>query len=190
MGRKKYKNKKTDKFVVEIQESLQDIANDSKGLQDIKSHTEELVKNSRKKLPVVIAIISMIVAVIGTIVAIMGYCRPATEDVSNKTPIESEAPAYHIYLYSEYGKLKVGAQTDLTATLNFETSGVVLNGYINSKKEGKTLEMERKNADEWRKKVFFDKPGVFEVVATAIAPDGSKVEGFVTVEVVSAGIDH
>ncbi|MBO5055384.1 MAG: hypothetical protein J6C64_03385 [Lachnospiraceae bacterium] len=45
--------------------------------------------------------------------------------------------------------------------------------------------MTQKNTNEWQAKIYFEETGIFEVVATAAAPDGSIIEDSVEIEVIS-----
>lgn len=184
MAKRKFHKNQTDSSIREMKEHLQDIAKSSEKLEDIRSSTEELVKNSGKKLPLVISIIAMAATVIATIVAVMAYGKPASKDIENEAAAGTEKPAYELYLCPEYGKLKVGAQTKITAKLNFNASAVTLDGYLNSVKNGDTVEMNQKDSGEWQATVNFEEPGIFKVVATATAPDGTKVEGSVKIDVI------
>ena len=71
--------------------------------------------------------------------------------------------------------------------LNFDTDAISITGYLDSVKDGDTLNMIRKNETEWHIKVVFKSSGVYKVVATATAPNGDVIEGFIEIEVVSLG---
>lgn len=91
---------------------------------------------------------------------------------------------YNVYLSSEYTKLKVNAETDLKATLNFDTDSISISAYLNSVIDGDTLFMTRNNETEWHKKVRFEHIGTYEVIATAVAPNGDIIENFIDIEVI------
>lgn len=44
--------------------------------------------------------------------------------------------------------------------------------------------MKQKNSTEWQAKVYFEEVGIYEIIATATASDGSIVKGTVEIEVV------
>lgn len=91
---------------------------------------------------------------------------------------------YTIYLSSEYTKLKVGVETDLMATLNFDTNAVTISAYLDSIMDGDPLLMIRNNETEWHKKVYFEHTGTYEIIATAIAPNGEAIENSIKIEVI------
>lgn len=155
----------------------------------IKSNTDILVQNSKSRLPIIIAIIGTTATVIGTIATIIGIIISngefATENSSNKPDSLSTAiSSYEIYLYPDYKRLTKYFETDITATLNFDTNSISITAYLDSVKDGDTIEMAQKNSKEWQAKVYFEQIGIYEVVATATAPDGTIVEGSVKIEVV------
>ena len=136
-------------------------------------------------ISIVITFIGTIATVIGTIATVKEKNKPAIENSLNGTLMENQTSDYKIYLYPEYSKLKVNAETDIIAVLNFGTYDVTINAYLDSIKNGDTIKMKLKNTkNEWQSKIYFEEPGIFKVVATVTAPDGTKVEGFVNIEVV------
>lgn len=172
---------------------------------------EVTVRSSKSK----IALISLIVAVIALVVTVSGYsvagiydrwkagAKPvskaeavpepkAEEETETETAAEAETaaqdPAYEIYLYSEYHTVKMYTETEMTATLNFDTDAVSITAYYESGGED-TIALERKNAAEWQNKVYFDKDGVHKVVATAVAPNGETIENSIEVEVIPISMD-
>ena len=50
--------------------------------------------------------------------------------------------------------------------------------------DGDTLSMIRNNETEWHKKVYFEHTGTYEIIATAIAPDGRTIENSIKIEVI------
>lgn len=98
--------------------------------------------------------------------------------------MDTEKPVYEIYLYPDYSRVEVGFQTDITATLNFDTDSVSIDAYLDSVHNGDTVTMKQKNSSEWQAKVYFEETGTYEIVATATASDESIVKGTVEVEVV------
>ena len=91
---------------------------------------------------------------------------------------------YAIYLSSEYTKLKVHVETDLTATLNFDTNAVTISAYLDSVMDGDTLSMIRNNETAWHKRVYFEHTGTYEIIATSIAPNGKTIENTIKIEVI------
>ena len=167
-------------------------------LEDMGSNVNEIKKSTSSKLPIIIAIITLLVAVSGISVAGVIDRLKAEQDsdletVTNMPESEPEReaepePVYEIYLYPEYSTFSIGTEIDMTATLNFETDAVSITAHLASGKED-TLELFRKNTTEWQKKVEFNETGVHEIVVTAVAPDGEVVENSVEVEVTPISID-
>lgn len=100
---------------------------------------------------------------------------------------DTTTSAYEIYLYSDYKRVEVGFQTDIIATLNFDTDSVNIDAYCDSIHNGDTVIMTQKNSSEWQAKVYFQETGTFEIVATAVAPDGNVLQGTVEIEVIPVG---
>lgn len=160
-------------------------------LDDMKSDVAEIRKNSASKVGTIIAIIGVLVAISG--VSVMGIIDrwKAKEETSAIAEPESEPepePEYAIYLYPEYSTFSIGAEIDMTASLNFETDAVSITAHLASGEED-TLELYRKNTTEWQKKVVFTETGVHEIIATATAPNGEVIESSIEVEVTPISID-
>lgn len=112
----------------------------------------------------------------------------STPLISTKPPTVSSEPTspdeYMIFLYSEYSKITIYGENNMTATLNFDADEVSITAYLASGNVD-TLYMNRKNSTEWGKKVIFDEVGVHKIVASAVAPDGNIVEGTTKIEVIA-----
>lgn len=100
-----------------------------------------------------------------------------------------DSEEYKIFLFSEYSKITIYQETNMTATLNFETNSVSITAYLASGKND-TLSMSRKNSTEWEEKVIFNETGTHKIVATAVAPDGSALEDIIEVEVIPISFDE
>lgn len=115
--------------------------------------------------------------------------EPETETkAETEREIAAEESAHTIYLYSEYNPVELYVETEITATLNFETDAVAITAYLASGEES-TLPLERKNVTEWQKKVKFTETGVHKVVVTAETSDGETIENSIEVEVIPLSID-
>lgn len=186
MSNRRKQNRQTNTAINEMNESLKSIAQNaeqtSKNTGEIKSATNTLSDPKTSKFTIITTIIAIIIAFLTLIVAIITLKKSPSNESAVSKPAPTEE-AYTIYLYPEYSKLRVGFKTDITATLNFDTDSVSITAYHNSVKNGDTVIMKQKNSTEWQKKVEFTETGVFEVIATATAPDGTIVEGSVEVEV-------
>lgn len=195
MGRNRKQNKELQSTLNNISESSRTVAENTgqinEKLDDIKSVTE---KGSKSKIP----LISLIVAIITLLVAVGGlsvvdvYDRlksgAEVEETDMEAGFAAKEPEYEIYLYSEYSKVNVGVETEMTATLNFEADEVTITAFFES--GGKeTMQLNRKSTMEWQKKVYFDKLGVHEIVVTATAPNGEVVENSIEIEVIPISID-
>jgi len=193
MGKRKYHTKKINTALSDMHRGVQTFVETSdeirENLDDIKCNTDELVKTNRAKLPLIIAFFGAAATIIGTIATIIGIIisngKPAVETTANGSCTDTTAPAYEIYLYSDYKRLETGAETNITATLNFNTDFVSIDAYLNNVHNGDTIIMAQKNSSEWQAKVYFQETGIFEVIATATAPDGTTIKGTVEIEVVS-----
>lgn len=152
-----------------IDKNIETIAKNS---DETNKNTAELVKSSKSKLTVIISIIALVFTISG--VSIWGIIEKISE----------ASPQYELYLSSEYTKLKVKAETDITATLNFDTDSISITAYLNSIKNGDTLEMLQEDSTKWHKKVFFEETGIYKVVATATAPNGDIIEKSIEIEVI------
>lgn len=115
--------------------------------------------------------------------------EPETETKADtEREIAAGESAHTIYLYSEYNPVELYVETEITATLNFETDAVAITAFLASGEES-TLPLERKNATEWQKKVQFTETGVHKVVVTAETSDGETIENSIEVEVIPLNID-
>lgn len=188
MSRRKDHINKVSDTLADINKGVQTLAETSgktgEKLDDIKYNTDELVRGSRAKLPLIVAIIGVVVAIIGIIISIV---KPTAESLSDISGTDTTTSAYEIYLYSDYKRIEVGFQTDIIATLNFDTDSVNIDAYLDSVHNGDTVIMTQKNLSEWQAKVYFQETGTFEIVATATAPDGNVIEGIVEIEVIPVG---
>lgn len=194
MGR----NRKFKDTLDVIKESSQNIAINTEytneKLDAMKGDIGQIKKSSTSKLPVIIAIITLLVAISGvSIVGIWDRWKSKTEsevkaaDGKSESEPESE-PEYKIYLYPEYSTFNIGVEIDMTASLNFETDAVIITAHLASGEEDTVL-LERKNATEWQKKVEFTETGVHEIVVTATAPNGEVIENSIEVKVTPVSID-
>lgn len=100
---------------------------------------------------------------------------------------ESSPEECKIFLYSEYSKITIYGENNMTATLNFETDEVTITAYLASGKVD-ALTMDRKNSTEWGKKVIFNETGIHKIVATATAPNGCVIEGTTEIEVIPVNL--
>ncbi|MCM1192879.1 MAG: hypothetical protein NC389_10680 [Acetatifactor muris] len=169
MSRRRKKNLNTADIISRMDKNIETIAQNS---EEENKNTAELVKSSKSKLPIIISIITLIVTVSG--VSVWGIIEKITE----------KPPQYELYLSSEYTKLKVKAETDITATLNFDADSISITAYLNSIKNGDTLEMIQESDTKWHKKVIFEETGTYKVVATATTPNGDIIEKFIEIEVI------
>lgn len=113
-------------------------------------------------------------------------------DITSEANTQSDAASsssslpftdYKIFLYSEYSKIIIYGENNMTATLNFDADKVIITAYLASGKVD-SLTMNRKNSTEWCKKVEFNETGIHKIVATAVAPDGRTIEGTTEIEVI------
>ena len=142
-------------------------------IDTVEENTRLSEKDSRFDPFIIIEILALIVTTIGVLIAYLQY--------KDSHVSQSE---YKIYLSSEYTTLKVTAATDITATLNFDANSVSLSAYLDSVADGDTLLMTRNNETEWHKKVYFEHLGTYEVIATAVTPDGETVEASLEIKVI------
>ena len=142
---------------------------DSVEQKNTKDHKEP----KESKLTIIIAIVTLVVTAIGVYIAYLQY--------KDSHVASSE---YMIYLGSEYTTLRVKAETDLIATLNFDTDSVSISAFLNSVIDGESLLMIRNNETEWHKKVYFEHTGTYEVIASAVAPNGETVEASIAIKVI------
>lgn len=181
----------------------------------IKENTDKISDAAKSKVPNILSVIAILVTAIGVLVAIyyneqiIGISKgkieePATSDdpvfsstdmttisVENTSPsIETttDMKPYTIFLYSEYSKITIYQETNMTVTLNFDADSVSITANLASGKSDKLM-MHRKDAMTWEEKVVFDETGTHEIVAKAISRDGDVVEDKITVEVISLNLD-
>ena len=177
MRKKRNQEAQMTHYLNKIDENSQSIAQSTEKiaetLDNVKHNTEAITKSNKSKLPIIISIVTLIVTTLGLYIAYLQY---------KESHIAS--PEYTIYLSSEYTKLKVRVETDLTATLNFDASAVTISAYLDSVLDGDTLSMIRNNETEWHKKVYFEHTGTYEIIATSIAPNGKTIENFIKIEVI------
>lgn len=177
MLKKGNQNKETANAINRMDKNIETIAKNSvqtnQNVNDIKSNTEKFIKNNNSKLSTAMTIIGTTATVIGTIATVIGLIvaikgSPAGRDPTSPTAatLSPTIAPYEIFLYPDYKRLKVYSETDITATLNFDTASVIINAYLDSVKNGDTVEMTQKNINEWQTKIYFEKTGIFEVVAT------------------------
>lgn len=196
MRKRGNQNKEAVSAINRMDKNIETIAKNSvqtnQNVNDIKRNTETLIRNSNSRSAAAMAVIGTAAAVIGTIATVIGLIISIKDSPAGGDPTSpaaatlSPAAPYEIYLYPEYKRLKVYAETDITATANFDTASVIINAYLDSEKNGDTVEMTQKNTNEWQSKIYFEETGIFEVVATATAPDGSVIENSVEIEVISS----
>lgn len=184
--------------------AAENTAKTNEKLDVIKGDTE---KSSRSKIPLyslIVAVIALAVTVSGLSVASIYDRWKAGAEFQTASNVETEVDAeteseteretaaketeYTMYLHSEYNPVELYVETEMTATLDFETDAVSITAYLASGEEN-TLPLERKNATEWQKKVQFTETGVHKVVVTAKTPDGKTVENSIEVEVIPLNID-
>lgn len=139
----------------------------------------DIQKSAKSKLPIILTIIGLLISASG--VSAWGI-------INNYKEHHKEDEQYKIYLYSEYRKVTIGVETDITATLNFDTDSVSITAYLASGNRD-TLVMQQKNNTEWQKKVYFDEIGIHTIAVTAVDPNGDLVEDTIEVEVVPLRIN-
>lgn len=113
--------------------------------------------------------------------------KPSSSSEESSSTSESHLEECKIFLYSEYSKITIYGENNMTATLNFETDEVTITAYLASGKVD-TLTMDRKNSTEWGKKVIFNETGIHKIVATATAPNGCIIEGATEIEVIPVNL--
>lgn len=207
MGRNRKTDRKATNNLDAIKENSKTIAENSQTiventartnekLDDMKKDVDKIRESTTSKLPVTIAIIALLVTISGvSVVGVIDWVKSKTEletvivvDESESEPETEPEPEYTIYLYPEYSKFNVGFKVDMTASLNFEADSVSITAHLASGGED-TLELNRKNAMEWQKKVEFDEVGIHEIVVSATAPNGEVIENSVKVEVTPISIN-
>lgn len=173
MSKRRKKNVHTTNAMNRIDGNIETIAKNS---EEANKKLGSLINGNKSKLTKITAIVALLAA----LATISGFTlRDLIKTIAGDPPQQ-----YEIYLSSEYYKLVVNADTDILATLNFNASSVSLAAYLNSDIDGDILEMNQKKETEWHKKVCFKHTGVYKVVATAIAPNGEIIEGYVEIEVI------
>lgn len=192
MGRNRKAGREHKSALGVIEKNSQTIAENTEHinekLDDIKSDVGKIQGSTASKLPVIIAVITLLVTISGVSVAgIWNGWNSKTRSEAETVESESE-PEYKIYLYSEYSKFNIDMEVDMTASLNFEADVVSITAHLASGGED-TLQLDRKNAMEWQKKVKFTETGIHEVVVTATAPNGEVIENSIEVEVTPVSID-
>lgn len=206
MGRNRKTNREANNNLDAIKENSKTIAENSQTIVENTARTNEMLDDVKKdvveirknKVGTIIAIIALLVTISGvSVVGVIDWLKPKTElepvivvDESESEP-ETEPepePEYTIYLYPEYSKFNIGFEVDMTASLNFEADSVSITAHLASGGED-TLELNRKNAKEWQKKVEFDEVGVHEIVVSATAPNGEVIENSIEVEVTPISIN-
>ncbi len=192
MRKKKNQNEKVIQVLYNIQKSNQTTAKNTEftnqKLDNIQKNTQitaqnmesaneklnDIQKSTKSKLPIILTIIGLIISASG--VSAWGI-------INNNKEYHKEDEQYEIYLYSEYNKVTIGVETDITATLNFDTDSVSITAYLASGNKD-TLVLQQKNNTEWQKRVYFDEIGIHTIVVTAVDPNGNLVEDTIEVEVV------
>lgn len=196
MGRNRRTDRELKNTLGAIKENSRTIAENTthtnEKLDNIKSDIGTIKKSSTSKLPVIIAIITLLVTFSGvSVVGIMDRLKSKTESEAETDVNGSESEPeseYKIYLYPEYSTFEITTKVDMTASLNFEADSVSITAHLASGGEDTVL-LERKNATEWQKKVEFTETGVHEVVVSATAPNGEVIENSIEVEVIPASMD-
>ena len=130
MGRNRKMDRGFKSTLDGIKESAQTIAKNTgrtnEKLDDMKSDIGKITKSSTSKLPVIIAVITLLVTVSG--VSVIGVydrwkskTRSEMETANDESKTESE---YRIYLYPEYSTFNKGMKIDMTASLKYLISNV------------------------------------------------------------------
>lgn len=186
MGKRNRKMKYSEGSLNDLNRGVQKLVENSGQINEkMDDIAVEVVKGNRTKPLEIAGFLVAVLAVIVTIVGIKFSDGKSTEaSSSDVADMDTEKPVYEIYLYPDYSRVEVGFQTDITATLNFDTDSVSIDAYLDSVHNGDTVVMKQKNSSEWQAKVYFEETGTYEIVATATASDGSIVKGTVEVEVV------
>lgn len=141
-------------------------------------------KNKEKKGKINIA--SLIISAVATFCTISGITifSVYNDVTSGKYVTEPNS----IILFSEYSKITIYQETNIIATLNFETDSVSITAYLASGKSD-TLSMNQKNSTEWEEKVIFNETGTHKIVATAIDCDGNEISDTISIEVIPMSIN-
>lgn len=144
----------------------------NKKLSVIKTSTDQIKRSRKSKLELILEIIALIITVSG--LSIFGIYKEF---------FKANTSQYEIYLHSEYNKIAIYQETDITATLNFDADIVSITAHLASGKSEK-LKMSRKNQYEWQKKVFFNEIGIHRIVVTTRDPNGNILEDTIEVDVI------
>lgn len=158
----------------------------SENTLETKEKVNNLADNTQKR-PKSEKIISVIM-ILAALVTIGGFTMKDFFIKIISYPSDPQSQ-YEIYLSSEYTKLNTYAETDITATLNFMPQSVSISAYLDSVKNGDTLELVQKNKTEWHKKVIFEEAGIYKIIATAILPNGDIIEDYIEIEVISSRLN-
>ena len=178
MNKRRKKNINTVNAINKIDRNIETIAKNS---EETNKKLGSLIDSNKSKLTKIITVVTLIAA----LVTISGF---TVKDLIQKL-IDSSPKQYEIYLSSEYSKIEINAKTDVLATLNFDAKDVRITAYLDSVKDGDILNMAQKSETEWHKKVRFEHAGIYKIVATATAPNGDVVEGYMEIEVVPSNAD-
>lgn len=195
MSRNKKQSKEIVDSVKNINKNLTQISDnidrENNELIQIKKNTDKIVKDTKSPIPLIVTIILGIGAIAatiwGAIYSVHNNDNNSIYDESQITNSTTES-MYELYLYSEYSKITIYQENNMTATLNFDTDYVKITAYLESGKVD-TLEMNRKNSEEWGKKVIFNEVGTHEIVAEAVTPEGDTVKYSIKVEVIPVSVD-
>ncbi len=175
---------KTNKILQDIKEEGEQ-TNDQ--VQNIIYSQNEIIKILKSPVTIILSVVAIAVTVWGTL-----YSVHNSNDNSASTPApdnpEIAEQTYELYLYSEYSKITIYGETNITATLNFDTDYVTVTAHLASGKTD-TLSMNRKNSEEWELKVIFNEPGTHEIVAETKTPDGDILNKSIKVEVIPMNIN-
>lgn len=182
-----------DLILEKNQTMAENIEHANEKLDAIKEDTAVPPKGRGSKIKAFLEVAALLVTisgVSGTVIynSLKPKSEPETEavaapEVGEEEETAAKEPEYEIFLYSEYSTIKAYVETDITATLNFETDAVTITAYYESGGED-TIPLNRKNTTEWQKRVYFDKLGVHQIVVTATAPDGEIIENSIDIEVI------
>lgn len=178
MSKRRKKNINTVNAVNRIAKNIETITKNS---EETNKKLSSLINSNTSKLTKILTVVTLIAA----LVTIGGF---TLKDLMQKF-IGNPPRQYEIYLSSEYSKIEANVNTDILATLNFDTETVSIAAYLDSVIDGDILKMEQKNETEWHKKVRFEHTGIYKVVATATAPNGDIIEGYIEIEVVPSNRD-
>lgn len=174
MRQKKNQSKETAHTIEQMAKNIESIAENSR---QTNSHIAQSIRANKSKRTKIVTIVTFL----ASLATISGF---TIKDLLWKNSDPPPAQQHEIYLCSEYSKLRVYAETDLTATLNFDTDSVRITAYLDTFQNGDSLEMVQKNETEWYKKVYFEEPGTYKVIASASAPNGETIENSIEIEVI------